>query len=163
MCVVSKFSLGQCPCLLLLELNFKLKMTQFCVIEPELGRHTLQHPRVNYQKFCLWASCHDLPGRYSSLAALIWISVSAAICSFWVTSSAVRLVLPRTRIRLSSSTSEPYKETYFWVSQKMNNNTNITHGITMVMEFRNKTRGCYRCMCFYYSFIGWPHLCNFLS
>lgn len=40
MCVVSKLSLGQCPCLSLLELNYKLKMKQLCVMEPELGRHT---------------------------------------------------------------------------------------------------------------------------
>lgn len=58
----------------------------------------------------LQASCQDPPGLYSSLAALIWISVSAAIWSFWVTSSAVCLVLPRTTIRLSSSTSEPCQE-----------------------------------------------------
>lgn len=57
-------------------------------------------------------SCCDQPGRYSSLAALIWTSVSAAICSFWLTSSAVRLVLPRTTIRVSSSTSDPCKEKY---------------------------------------------------
>lgn len=88
----------------------------------------------NKCKFCVGASWHDLPGRYSSLAALIWISVSAAICSFWVTSSAVRLVLPRTRIRLSSSTSEPYKEIF--ACQKMDENGNITHEIATVMEFR---------------------------
>lgn len=63
-------------------------------------------------ELCLEASRRDPPGRYSSLAALIWISVSAAIWSFWVTSSAVCLVLPRTRIRLSSSTSEPCQQTY---------------------------------------------------
>lgn len=59
----------------------------------------------------LQASRRDPPGLYSSLAALIWISVSAAIWSFWVTSSAVCLVLPRTTIRLSSSTSEPCQKT----------------------------------------------------
>lgn len=47
------------------------------------------------------------PGLYSSRAALIWISVSAAIWSFCVTSSAVRFVFPSTVMRLSSSTREP--------------------------------------------------------
>ena len=46
-------------------------------------------------------------GRYSSRALLILISVSAAICSFWLTSSAVVLVTLSTLIRSSSSTREP--------------------------------------------------------
>lgn len=38
---VFKFSFGQCPCLSLLGLNYKLKMNLFRVIESELGRHTI--------------------------------------------------------------------------------------------------------------------------
>lgn len=81
-----------------------------CVIKDQLGGNSLKAVNLKLEPF-LQASCHDPPGLYSSLAALIWISVSAAIWSFWVTSSAVCLVLPRTTIRLSSSTSEPCQET----------------------------------------------------
>lgn len=77
-----------------------------CVIKAQLGDGS----KIKAWVF-LDASRSDPPGLYSSLAALIWISVSAAIWSFWVTSSAVCLVLPRTTIRLSSSTSEPCQET----------------------------------------------------
>ena len=46
-------------------------------------------------------------GLNSSRASLILISVSAAICSFWLTSRAVALVTCNTLIRSSSSTREP--------------------------------------------------------
>ena len=46
-------------------------------------------------------------GRYSSRAVLILISVSAAVCNFWLTSTAVTLVMFSTLIRSSSSTREP--------------------------------------------------------
>ena len=49
-------------------------------------------------------------GRYSSRAVLILISVSAAICSFWLTSRAVDFVILSTLMRSSSSTSDPCKE-----------------------------------------------------
>lgn len=86
-----------------------------CVIEAQLGGNSLTAVQLKRELF-LEASRRDPPGLYSSLAALIWISVSAAIWSFWVTSSAVCLVLPRTTIRLSSSTSEPCQETVNWRS-----------------------------------------------
>lgn len=47
------------------------------------------------------------PGLYSSRAELICTSVSAEVCSFCVTSSAVFLVLLSTIIKLSSSAREP--------------------------------------------------------
>ena len=50
-------------------------------------------------------------GRYSSRALFILISVSAAICSFWLTSRAVVLVTLSTLIRSSSSTREPCSHT----------------------------------------------------
>lgn len=57
------------------------------------------------QSFVLHHHLH-LPGLYSSRAELICTSVSAEVCSFCVTSSAVFLVLLKTIIRLSSSARE---------------------------------------------------------
>lgn len=51
-------------------------------------------------------------GRNSSRAELILISVSAAVCSFWLTSWAVTLVMLSTLIRSSSSTKEPFEQNY---------------------------------------------------
>ena len=48
-------------------------------------------------------------GRNSSRAVVIFTSVSAATCSFWLTSWAVALVMFNTLIRSSSSTKEPWK------------------------------------------------------
>lgn len=48
-------------------------------------------------------------GRYSSWAELIFTSVSAATDNFTATSAAVCLVVCRTPIKDSSSTSEPKK------------------------------------------------------
>ena len=66
------------------------------------------------KKTCAWVNktkcrCRQryIPGRNSSRALLILISVSAAVDSFSLTSSAVSLVTFKTSINDSSSTSEP--------------------------------------------------------
>lgn len=48
-------------------------------------------------------------GRNSSRAVVILISVSAAVCNFWLTSWAVDLVMFKTLIKFSSSTREPWE------------------------------------------------------
>lgn len=59
-------------------------------------------------------------GRNSSWAVLILISVSAATCSFSLTSAAVSLVVRRTPMRDSSSTKEPKNQTErLYVEHKM--------------------------------------------
>lgn len=91
---------------LIVTASSELKAEHLCnwrltdTLQAYLEKHTKKEGTLFLNHF-------HLPGRYSSLAALIWISVSAAICNFWVTSSAVHFVLLRTRIRLSSSTKEP--------------------------------------------------------
>ena len=53
----------------------------------------------------------EATGRYSSLAVVIFTSVSAATTSFSLTSCAVSFVVLSTSMRDSSSTSEPYTQT----------------------------------------------------